>query len=168
MAVIEAGVGGTSWWDGPFHAACFYFTDESLSIALGQDIPLGGHRERSVMGFRSVRIRRLFETLVADAAASQPHGALVGDAAFVALASILVMDGKVWSCRARPGTPDWRVRRALEYVHAHLISPMTIPEIATAASTSPFYLNRQFREVMGTSLWRYILDERARRPRSDA
>ncbi|WP_082337045.1 helix-turn-helix domain-containing protein [Porphyrobacter sp. AAP60] len=162
MAVIEAGVGGTSWWDTPFESACFYFTDESLALALGRDVDPGGHLVRSAMGFRSSNIRRLLETLQADAAAGQPHGALVGDAVFVALASALVVPEHDWACRAQPGTPDWRVRRALEYIHAHLTEPMTIPEIAAAAGTSPFHLNRQFRVVMGTSLWRYILHERAR------
>lgn len=54
MAVIEAGVGGTSWWDTPFESACFYFTDASLAVALGRNVEPGGHLVRSAMGFRSV------------------------------------------------------------------------------------------------------------------
>lgn len=162
MAVIEAGVGGTSWWDTPNESACFYFTDESLGLALGRDINAKTHTVRSTMVFQSPRVRRLLETLYADAAAGQPHGALVGDAVFVAIATDLVTPDREWKGQARPGTPDWRVRRALEYIHAHLTTSLTIPAIAAAAGTSPFHLNRQFRTVMATSLWRYILQERAR------
>ena len=162
IAVIEAGVGGTSWWDTPNESACFYFTNESLALALGRDIGPHNHAVRTTMVLQSPRVRRLLETLYADAAAGQLHGSLVGDAVFISIAAELVEPGREWRGQARPGTPDWRVQRALEYIHAHLTGFLTIPAIAAAAGTSPFHLNRQFRAAIGTSLWRYILQERAR------
>lgn len=162
MAIIEAGVGGRFWWDAPYDSACFYFTDESLAIALGGDVDRGVHDLRTTMAFRSPVVRRLLETLHADAASGQIHGTLVGDSVFVAVAAQLLNPHREWSGRARPGTPDWRIRRALEYIHAHLTRSLTIPAIAAASGTSPFHLSREFRAVMATSLWQYVLRERAR------
>lgn len=162
MTVIEAGVGGTSWWNETYRSACFYFTDEALSVALGADVKRDGHRIRSSMTFQSPMVRRLLEALQADAASGQCHGALVGDAVFVAMAAELVVPDREWRGQAAPGTPDWRVRRALEYIHARLTETLSIPEIAAASGTSAFHLNRQFRAAMGLSLWQYVLRERAR------
>lgn len=162
MAMIEAGVSGASWWDARYEAACFYFTDASLANALGRDVGRADHGVRSTMAFRSPVIRRLLQTLHADAVSGQEHGALVGDAVFVAIAGELVTPDRQWIGRTPPGTPDWRVKRALEFIHAHLTHPLSIPAIAAAAGTSPFHLNRQFRTLIGTSLWRYVLRERAR------
>lgn len=92
----------------------------------------------------------------------QPHGTLIGDSVFVALASQLLAPQAQWRGRAQPGNPDWRVRRALEYIHAHLTRSLAIADIAAAAGTSPFHLNRQFRACLGHSLWQYVLRERAR------
>jgi len=162
VGMIEAGVGGTSWCDDPYESACFYFTDASLAVALGQDVGRDRHTVRSSFSSRSPDLRRLLESLQMDAAAGQPHGALVGDAIFVTLAALLVSRSDERSSWTRPGAADWRVRRALEYIHAHLHDSLTIPGIAAAAGTSPFHLSRQFRSVMGLSLWRYVLRERAR------
>lgn len=162
MIVIEAGVGGSSWWDAPFESACFYFTDESLATALGCDVDRSAHGLRTTMAFRSPVVRRLLNALYADASSGQPHGVLIGDAVFIALAGQLVAPNHEWRGRALPNTPDWRVRRALEYIHGHLTRSLNIPDIAAAAGTSPFHLSRQFRAVLGISIWQYILRERAR------
>ena len=162
MALIEAGVGGSTWWDAPYESACFYFTDDALSIALGCIIDRNRHALRTTMSFRSPVVRRLLKTLHADATAGQPHGNLIGDAVFVALADQLLAPNRDWMGRAPPGTPDWRVTRALEYIHAHLTRPLVIADVASAAGTSPFHLNRQFRARLGSSHWQYVLQERAR------
>ena len=162
MIAIEAGVGGVSWWDAPFESACFYFTDESLGTALGCDVDRSAHGLRTTMAFRFPIVRRLLNTLYADASSGQRHGTLVGDSVFIALASQLVGPNNEWIGRSRPNSPDWRVRRVLEYIHAHLTGSLNIPAIAAAAGTSPFHVSRQFRAVLGTSIWQYVLRERAR------
>jgi AraC family transcriptional regulator len=162
MALIEAGVGGSTWWDTPYESACFYFTDDALSVALGCVVDRNSHALRTTLNFRSPVVRRLLKTLHADAVSGQPHGTLIGDAVFVALAGQLLAPQRRWVGRAQPGTPDWRVRRALEYIHAHLTRSLAIADIAAAAGTSPFHLNRQFRAGLGHSLWQYVLRERAR------
>ena len=87
---------------------------------------------------------RLLHALYEDAARGQPHGTLVGDSIFIALAGLLASAGIGWRGYARPGTADWRTRRALEYIHAHLTDHLNVQSIAAAAGSSPFHLSRQF------------------------
>ena len=162
VAMIEAGVAGTSWWNEPFEAACFYFTSESLSLALGSDIADHAHHIRTTASLHAPVACRLLHALRADAAAGQPHGTMVGDSVFIALAGVLAPSGADWRGRTRPGIHDWRVRRALEYIHSHLTGKLDVASIASAAGTSPFHLSRQFRGALGLSIWRYVLRERAR------
>lgn len=163
IGVIEAGVGGIVSWDKPYESACFYFTSESLAVALGRDVNSYAHSIRTTGILHAPVICHLLHALHADAATGQPHGALIGDSIFVALAARLVPAGEHRrSCR-RPGTHDWRIRRALEHIHAHLTDALNITSIAAAAATSPFHLSRSFREMLGCSIWQYVLRERARR-----
>lgn len=160
VSVIEAGVAGLSWWDDPLEAACFYFTSESLAIALGD--PIDDHEIRTTASLHAPDVSRLLRALHTDATNGQMHGPLVGDSIFVAIAALLAPSGVGWQGRARPGSPDWRVMRALEFIHAHLTQPIHIASISAAAGTSPYHLSRLFAGAMGLSIWRYVLRERAR------
>ena len=160
LSMIEAGVAGSSWWDDPFEAACFYFTSESLGVALGDKID--AHDIRTTASLHAPDVSRLLRALHADAATGQMHGTLVGDSIFVAIAALLAPSKREWLGRASPGSPDWRVRRALEYIHTYLSGAIDIGSISAAAGTSPFHLSRLFMQAMGVSIWRYVLRERAR------
>ena len=162
FGMIEAGVAGTSWWDEPYEAACFYFTTESLAIALGREIGEHEHSIRTTASMPVPAVCRLLHALYKDAARGQPHGTLVGDSIFIALAGLLASTGVGWRGHARPGAADWRTGRALEYIHAHLTDRLDVQAIAAAAGSSPFHLSRQFRGAIGISMWRYVLQERAR------
>lgn len=162
LGMIEAGVASASWWDEPYEAACFYFTSESLAVALGHEIGEHEHTIRTTASIPAPTVCRLLHALREDAARGQPHGVLVGDSIFVALAGLLAPAGVAWRGHARPGTADWRTGRALEYIHAHLTDSLDIQSIAAAAGSSPFHLSRQFRSAIGISMWQYVLQERAR------
>ncbi len=162
LTMIEAGAGGTAMWDGTFESACFYFTTAALGTALGFDLEEGAHAVRTQVELHSPRLSRLLHALRADAQAGQPHGALVGDAIFVALAAQLVLRGEHRHVPPRAGGEASRVRRAIEYIQANLTDRLNIEAISGAASTSPFYLNHAFRTVLGASIWQYVLRERAR------
>jgi AraC family transcriptional regulator len=162
LTVIEAGAGGTTMWDGKFESACLYFTTAALGTALGCDIQEGAHTIRTQVELYSPRLSRLLHALSADAEAGQPHGALLGDAIFVALAAQLVPRGEHHRTPPRAGGEASRVQRAIEYIQANLTDRLNIVGISAAASTSPFYLNHAFRSVLGGSIWQYVLRERAR------
>ena len=162
LTMIEAGAGGLSAWDGVFESACFYFTTESLGLALGFEVDADAHRIRTKAVFHAPAAVRLLHALHADAAAGQPHGALVGDAIFTALAGHLVSAGEHRRMARKLTSKSWRVRRALEFIHAHLTDTLTIAAIAANAATSPFYLNHVFRAELRCSIWQYVLRARAR------
>ncbi len=162
MTTIEAGAGGATMWDETYESACFYFTTGSLSAALGEAVEDTAHNVRTRVEQHAPLLVRLLRALHADAAAGQPHGTLVGDSVFVALAAQLVPRGEHRRWAARSVHEDWRVRRALEYIHARLTEPLSIAAISTAIATSPFYLNHAFRASLGLSIWQYVLRERAR------
>lgn len=163
VIVVEAEAGATTWWDDPFESACFYFTPDALESAIGRDVGPGTHRIRTTPNLHMPIAVHLLRALYADAAAGQPHGSLIGDSIFVALAAQLTAGSPITTA---PSRTDRRVRRALEYIHAHLTcEALSIPSIAAAAATSPFHLSRVFRTALGCPIWQYVLRERARHAR---
>ncbi|TPG20870.1 AraC family transcriptional regulator [Sphingomonas koreensis] len=162
LTMIEAGAGGTMRWDETYESACLYFTTRSLSAALGRDLDEQAHAVRTAVVLHAPRMVRLLGALYADAEAGQPHGSLIGDAVFVALAAQLVAVGDHHRAPPRASGEAARVKRAIEYIQASLTDRLDIASIAAAAATSPFYLNHAFRSVLGCSIWQYVLRERAR------
>ena len=51
---------------------------------------------------------------------------------------------------------DRRIRRTLDFIHAHLDHDLDICTIAQAADASPFHLSRIFRSALGCSIWQYV------------
>lgn len=116
LIAIAAGAGGQSSWDASFDAACFYFSDAGLAAATDDrgDVPhimLGVSAE-----FRAPNIVRLLHALRHDAEVGQPHGKLIGDAIFIAIAGMLVDDRRRAALRISSTGTDWRVGRALAYI----------------------------------------------------
>ena len=161
IAVIEAGSAGYASWDAPFESACFYFTDRALAEALGQDAGLRTQPLRTGIDEDATVPARLMRALHHDAIEGQPHGSLVGDSIFMALAVHLVGQASR-GFATRKGCEAWRVGNAVAYIHAHLCCPIDIARIAASTATSPYYLNRMFRASVGCSIWQYVLRERAR------
>jgi AraC family transcriptional regulator len=160
IIAIEAGSGGHGGWDDAFESACFYFQPDAIETALGRPVAPGEVILQTSTGLKAPIIVHLLQALRADAAAGQPHGLMVGDAIFSALAAQFV------STKPREdglAAPDWRVQRALDYIHAHLTEPLDLNRIAVAAATSPYHLGRSFRAATGSTIWRYVLKQRARR-----
>ncbi len=58
-----------------------------------------------------------------------------------------------------------RVRRAMEYMDAHLEQPLTLADIAAQASLHPNYFHRVFSAVTGKTPRQHLLDGRMRRAR---
>lgn len=160
IIAIEAGTGGQVGWDDAFESACFYFQPDAIEAALGRPLAARDITLHTSTDLKAPIVVHLLQALHADAAAGQPHGVMVGDAIFSALAAQFV-SGPV-RVEGASGA-DWRVRRALDYIHAHLADPIDLTTIAAAAATSPYHLGRSFRAVTGLTIWRYVLKQRARR-----
>ena len=66
---------------------------------------------------------------------------------------------------AGPTAPDARsadpvVGRVQTFVDEHLAADLTVDELAEAAELSPSTLARRFKDAMGTTPWRYVLQRR--------
>jgi AraC family transcriptional regulator len=80
-----------------------------------------------------------------------------GEAFFQQLAALLIADKRVAPTKGyKTGIGDRRVRRALDFIHAHVGEEIDLPCIARAAETSPFHLARLFRQATGYPIWRYV------------
>ena len=163
VSIIAADDGGQFWWNREAESACVYFTDAALARALGRPMAQVDHRLNSQLALHSSVISHLLRALLADIRAGQPHGALVGDAIFMALAAQLLPAAALSHDAQRATGQDRHVRRALDYIHAHLDdATLNLERVAAAAASSPFHLSRCFRSAVGCSPWQYVLRERAR------
>ena len=161
VSVIPAGASMTGWWDRPVDFACLYFTPASLLAAAGEEMMAAAKRAKSeiraAVGIQSPTLCKLVRALHDDAAKGHPYGKMLGDSIFVSMAALVVNDGRILrESTFREGVGDRRVRRALEFIHAHLDAEMDVCAIAAAAETSLFHLSRSFRRAMGCSIWQYV------------
>ena len=159
VSIIPAGVSLKGWWDRPVDFACLYFTPAALLAAAGEaDTPAASLEIRPALAVQSPTLARLVRTLHADAAQGHPFGKMLGESIFVSMAALLVNDGRIARERTfGAAIGDRRVRRTLEYIHAHLEQALDVCSIAQAAETSPFHLSRAFRNALGCSIWQYVL-----------
>jgi AraC family transcriptional regulator len=158
VSIIPAGASVTSWWSRPVDFACLYFTPQAVEVAVGEEILVSsGWELQPLLAVRAPAISRLIGALVKDTQMGQPYGAMMGEAIFQQLAALLVADGRILKdVRYKAGVGDRRVRRALDYIHAHISNELSLEQIAQASETSPFYLTRLFRQTTGYPLWRYV------------
>ena len=162
VSIIPAGASLKGWWDRPVDFACLYFTPAALLAAAGEaDTPAASLEIRPALAVQSPSLARLVRTLHADAAQGHPFGKMLGESIFVSMAALLANDSRILRVRKpREGIGDRRVRRSLEYIHAHLEHALDLCSIAHAAETSPFHLSRAFRHALGCSIWQYVLRSR--------
>jgi AraC-like DNA-binding protein len=58
-----------------------------------------------------------------------------------------------------------RLKRVLDYIEAHLASPLSLGQLAAVACLSPYHFGRCFRRSMGVGPYRYVLKRRIQRAR---
>ncbi|HWA01608.1 MAG TPA: AraC family transcriptional regulator [Caulobacterales bacterium] len=65
-----------------------------------------------------------------------------------------------WSRGANGGLPRWRLARVLAYIDNNLGSDIRLDDLASVACLSAHHFSELFRQSMGTSPYRYVLDRR--------
>lgn len=158
VSVIPAGASVISWWSRPVDFACLYFTPQAVEAVVGTDVLVSSSWElQPVLALRAPAISRLIRAMARDTHAGQPYGKMPGEALFQQLASLLIADGRLMhDTKCKAGIGDRRVRRALDYIHAHALEDLDLQRIAEASETSPFHLSRLFRQTTGYPVWRYV------------
>jgi AraC family transcriptional regulator len=129
-----------------------------LTAAAGEEAMVEAKSEiRPVVSVQSPTLCRLVRELHSDAVQGHPYGKGLGESIFVSMAALLVSDGRIVSQKLyREGIGDRRIRRTLDYIHAHLDKEIDVCSIAAAATTSPYHLSRTFRSAIGCSIWQYV------------
>lgn len=158
VSIIPAGASVTSWWDRPVDFACLYFTSDAVHAAVDEELVRSSRWElRPMLAVQAPSVSMLIRAIAKDTQLGQPFGRMRGDALFQQLATLLAVDRRlVLSRDYKDGVGDRRVRRALDYIHAHLSEELDLQRIAAAAETSVFHLSRLFRQKMGYPIWRYV------------
>lgn len=164
VSVIPAGASVISWWSRPVDFACLYFTPQAVQSSLGEELFASSRWELQLaLAIQAPAISGLIRAMAKDTQLGQPYGRMRGDALFHQLAALLIADGRLLKDTLyKAGIGDRRVRRALDYIHAHLTDDLNLQAIAQASETSPFHLSRLFRQTTGYPIWRYVSRQRVR------
>jgi AraC family transcriptional regulator len=85
----------------------------------------------------------------------------------LAIVTRLAMSHEVWRVRDRScrvcELPKWRLKRAVDYVEAHLAEPIQLCHMANAAGLSRMHFAAQFRAATGVRPREYLLRRRIER-----
>ena len=112
------------------------------------------------------QIAPLLLALQADLVGGSPAGRLYGESLGVAVAVYLARRyaaHPVKAVRVRGGLPTYRLRRVLEYIAAHLDHDLGLAELASVTGLSPHYFAELFRQRLGKTPHRYVLEQRIER-----
>lgn len=123
---------------------------------------------REALGARDPHLEHLGLSLLAEVRAADPLGRVYADGLATVIAAHLL---RHHSSLARPvlrgpaKLPAAALKRATEYIEAHLADPLSLATIAEAASYSPYHFARLFSGAIGTSPHRYVIRRRVERAR---
>lgn len=134
--------------------------DQAVSRCFGQP----GQQHNNLLhtdGATREILTYLFSQLIAESR-SEEFGANL--AAMGCLAQVLVMINRL-ALRADRDTPprehaDSVVYRVLEYINAHYQEDLSLDMLANQFFISKYHLSREFNRVVGTSVYRYIIQKR--------
>jgi AraC family transcriptional regulator len=113
--------------------------------------------------FRDTAIAHLLLALRAEVQAGCPAGRLYGESLATALALHLLQRYAVCPpADGNPagGLPPARLRRVLDYMHAHLGDELTLRQLAEVVQLSPHHFAALFKQSTGCSPYQYLLRQR--------
>ncbi len=122
---------------------------------------------RAELGADDPVVRRIGLDLLREALEPGVGGEVYTGALYTQLCVHLIRRyGLGVSERLRRGVSPLRrhdLRRAIEFIHAHLSRNVTLAEIAAVEHLSQFHFQRLFKQVYGVSPHQYIIEQRVRR-----
>jgi AraC family transcriptional regulator len=115
---------------------------------------------------RDARIEHIGHALLAENAEGNPNGPLFADSLSLALSVQLI---RGFSRRAALASPrriplgPLQLKRVVEYIDAHLASPLSLRELSAVAGTSVSHFKLAFKQTFGTPVHRYVVERRVER-----
>lgn len=128
--------------------------------------PTAGVVLRDPLPARDAQLHRLGNTLLSIADANDPSTSLFADFLGLAITThVLNLYGDIASSPARPAPalPKWRLKRAIEFIEAHLDAPVALADVADAAGLSRMHFAAQFRRATGLRPHEYTSRRRVER-----
>jgi AraC family transcriptional regulator len=107
------------------------------------------------------------------------HALLVADQSFVEYGQLytdsigIALLGRLIELRRNPaeslpptrrtGLPQWKLKRAIDYIEAHLAEPISLADVANAAGLTRMHFAAQFRAATGVRPHDYLMKRRIER-----
>lgn len=122
---------------------------------------------------RDSRLEHLAMALREEAQQARPSEPLLGEALATALAVHLLREyasptrglDKFDRTAFAAGLPRTKLLRAIDYIHEHLHTDLSIAAIAHSVSMSPYHFARLFKQSTGRSPHQYVVEARVKRAR---
>lgn len=120
-------------------------------------------------GFRDSQMAALMCNMRTEIEAGCPMGHLYGESLSLALKSYLF--GRYASSMLdrqdpKPKLALSQVRRVQDYIHTHLADDLTVSKLAAVVDLSPHYFSCLFKNTIGITPHRYVLNKRVREGRN--
>ena len=113
--------------------------------------------------FRDPAITHLLLALRGELQAGCPAGRLYGESLATALAVHLLQHYAGCPPKGieeRGGLPPARLRRVLDYMHAHLSEELSLRQLAAVVQLSPHHFAQRFKQSTGVAPYQYVLRQR--------
>ncbi len=123
---------------------------------------------REAFGASDRRLEVLGRLLLAELRAGDPLGRVYADGLAIALAAHLLRHHSSLTRAVLRGPrklPAVALKRATEYIEAHLADDLSLAAVARAGNYSPYHFARLFKATTGTSPHGYIIRRRVERAR---
>jgi AraC family transcriptional regulator len=108
-------------------------------------------------------IDRIGQSLTAELAEDRFGSQLLVDSLTIALSIHLLRHYSNWHKPLRDyqgGMPKRKLKQAIAYIHDHLADDLTIAAIADELEMSQYYFSRLFKQSIGMSPYRYVMEQR--------
>jgi AraC family transcriptional regulator len=121
------------------------------------------------VGCRDPVLERLYGFMMSEVRTPRPNAALYLDCLLEAFVLKLLMDHSSRKLRT-PGAKERlgkaKLKRILEFIEAHLHTPLSLADLAQVAGGSVHHFSRAFGGAMGVSPWHYAQSRRLERAKT--
>lgn len=146
------------------------YLDPWLVAAVAAEAGLNPDRVeiRERFGARDPRLEAIGMSLLAELRAADSLGRIYADGLATAMAAHLLRHHSSLAplaLRGPKGLPPPVLKRAIEYIEAHLADDLSLAALADAANYSPYHFARLFKASTGTPPHGYVIRRRVERAR---
>ena len=156
----------TLLWDGETELVMFDLEPEFIERAAGESFRGSAVEIKAIGGVRDSLITQCGSALGEEFKRPSAVGQIYVESLAVALAVHLLRNYSVPDQNAREfsgGLAGWKLRRALEYIDAHLDQNLSLSQIAETVGMSPYYFSRALKQSTGFAPHEYIVSQRIKR-----